>query len=488
MASRPGNSAAGKPSAGGRPGLILVDDDPLIVESLSFVLGIEFDVHTADTRAATKRLLQRLPQVPALALIDLGLPPDPHAPDEGFALISELLAFNRSMKILVLSGQSDRSNIQHALTLGAVDFVPKPCDADLLRARLNHQLLILDAERNEGRPHAIGDNPLLGDSAAMQALRDSVTQFANTPFPVLIEGESGCGKELVAQCLHRESERAGEPLLTVNCAAFTADLLEAQLFGHVKGAYTGAEQTRTGFFEDANTGTLFLDEVGEMPLELQTKFLRVLENGEYYPLGETRPRHSGARIIAATNRDLREAVRTGAFRADLFHRLSVLSLSVPPLRSRGNDWRQLLAHFQQLYAGTIKAFELSDDAARLLDKYSFPGNVRELRNIVIRIGARSPDGRIGVAELQAELEPGFTAPEPVPADGEAEDVAPITTRLAQPGFHLDDEVAALERRYIRAALAQCGGNLSKAARLLGVNRTTLYSKVSRLGLDADGDA
>jgi len=464
------------------PGLVLVDDDPLIVESLSFVLGVDFEVYTADTRASAKRLLQRLTDVPALALIDLGLPPDPHAPDEGFALIAELLAFNHSMKILVLSGQSDRSNIQHALTLGAVDFVPKPCDADLLRARLNHQLLILDAERNEAAPDAIGDDSLLGDSAVMQALRDSVLQFANTPFPVLIEGESGCGKELVAQCLHRESDRADQPLLTVNCAAFTPDLLEAQLFGHVKGAYTGAEQARSGFFEDATDGTLFLDEVGEMPLELQTKFLRVLENGEYYPLGETRPRHSHARIVAATNRDLREAVRTGDFRADLFHRLGVLSLSVPPLRIRGQDWRQLMAHFQTIYAGTIKAFQLDDDANALLDEYSFPGNVRELRNIVIRIGARAPDGQVGVDDLRPELEPDVAAA----AAGEAEsgDDEQIAARLSSAGFHLDEEVAALERRYIRIALERCGGNLSKAARLLGVNRTTLYSKVSRLGIDA----
>jgi DNA-binding NtrC family response regulator len=475
----------GRPASGRTlRGLLLVDDDPLIVESLSFVLGIDFDVHTAATRRAAKTLLQRLPVMPSLALIDLGLPPEPHAPDEGFALISELLAFNRSMKILVLSGQSERSNIQHALTLGAVDFVPKPCDADLLRARLNHQLLILDAEQSDAAPFAAGSNPLLGDSAVMQALRDSVKQFANTPFPVLIEGESGCGKELVAQCLHTESDRREQPLLTVNCAAFTADLLEAQLFGHAKGAYTGAEQARSGFFEDATEGTLFLDEVGEMPLELQTKFLRVLENGEYYPLGETRPRHSKARIVAATNRELREAVRTGAFRADLFHRLSVLSLSVPPLRSRGRDWSILMTHFQQLYAGTIKPFELNEQAARLLDEYAFPGNVRELRNIVIRIGARHQGGTVSLEDLRAELEPDV-APLSV---GDQGDYDQIATRLASRGFQLDEEVAALERRFIGVALKLCDGNLSKAARLLGVNRTTLYSKASRLGLhDAHDD-
>lgn len=471
----------------GLPGLILVDDDPLIVDSLSFVLSLDFNVHTANSRRAAKKLLQGLSEMPSLALIDLGLPPDPHAPDEGFVLIAELLAFNRAMKILVLSGQSDRSNIQHALTLGAVDFVPKPCDADLLRARLNHQLLILDAEQNDAAPDGVSEDVLLGDSPVMRALRDSVKQFANTPFPVLIEGESGCGKELVAQCLHRQSERADEPLLTINCAAFTADLLEAQLFGHTKGAYTSAEQARSGFFEDATDGTLFLDEVGEMPLELQTKFLRVLENGEYYPLGQTRARHSDARIVAATNRDLREAVRTGAFRPDLFHRLSVLSISVPPLRSRGRDWRLLLDHFQKLYAGTVKPFTLEAAAEALLDEYSFPGNVRELRNIVIRMGARYPDGRFEVGELRAELEP-EVVPSKVPSvSGGDDDDAQVAAQLGRPGFRLDDEVASLERRIIGVALSMSDGNLSKAARLLGVNRTTLYSKVSRLGLSATGD-
>lgn len=466
------------------PGLILVDDDPLIVESLGFVLGADFEVYTANSRRNAKTLLQGLTELPALALIDLGLPPEPHVPDEGFALIAELLAFNRSMKILVLSGQSDRSNIQHALTLGAVDFVPKPCDADLLRARLNHQILILDAEQGDATSFHVGDEDLLGDSPVMQALRDTAKRFANTPFPVLIDGESGCGKELVAQCLHRESDRANEPLLTINCAAFTADLLEAQLFGHVKGAYTGAEKARPGFFEDAKDGTLFLDEVGDMPLELQTKFLRVLENGEYLPLGETRARHSNARIVAATNRDLREAVRTGAFRQDLFHRLSVLTISVPPLRSRGRDWMLLLEHFQNLYAGTIKPFTLVPAAAALLDEYAFPGNVRELRNIVIRIGARYPDGHVGVDELRAELEPDMAAPE-MPGVGGSDDQ--IAAQLGNPGFQLDDEVAHLERRFISVALRLSDGKLSKAARYLGVNRTTLYSKVSRLGLGENYD-
>lgn len=458
---------------------MLVDDDPLIVDALKFTLSDEFEVLTASTREQAHRLLASLPHPPALALIDLGLPPTPHAPDEGYALISELVATRQMIRILVLSGQSDRRNIQHALTLGAVDFMPKPCDAELLRARLHHQLLILEAESARRTARAQTPELLIGESASMQTLRALITQFANSPFPVLIEGESGVGKELVAACLHREGQRAPRPLLSLNCAAFSPDLVETHLFGAAKGAYTGADKTRPGLLDEVGGGTLFLDEVGEMPFELQTKLLRVLENGEYYRLGETQPRRAEARIIAATNRDLREATRCGQFRADLFHRLSVLTIGVPPLRARGQDWRVLCAHFIALYHGTIEPFQLAPAAADLLTAYAFPGNVRELRNIVVRLGTKFGARLVTVPDLAPELEPAV----PLARAGElcaAEDYA---ARLTTPGFRLEAEVAAFERRLISAALGAAHGNLSRAARLLGVNRTTLYSKLARLGMN-----
>jgi len=463
-----------------RPALILIDDDPLIVDALAFLLAPLFDVHCASTRTQARTLLQALPAPPALALVDLGLPPKPHAPDEGFALITELLAFKRTMKILVLSGQNNRLNIQHALTLGAVDFLPKPCDGELLIARLQHQLMLLDAEQLGSQPGRHTAELLIGSSAGMTTLRALVEQFANSPFPVLIEGESGTGKELVAQCLHRESRRAQAPLLALNCAAFTPELLEAQLFGAARGAYTGADRARAGFFEEAGQGTLFLDEVGEMPLELQSRFLRVLENGEYYRLGETQARRAEARIVAATNRDLRDAVRRGEFRADLFHRLSVLTVGVPPLRSRGEDWRELLAHFQRQYAATVSPFNLSSDAEQLLAGYAFPGNVRELRNIVIRLGTRYPGATVGAAAMAQELETRLGAPA-AHVDAAAADA--LRARLLGEGFRLDEELATLERQYVMLALALAHGNLTRAARLLGVNRTTLYGKLARLGLN-----
>jgi DNA-binding NtrC family response regulator len=353
----------------------------------------------------------------------------------------------------------------------------------LLRARLKHQLLLLEVERHQHAPSAGAGELLLGGSAGMATLRALIEQFADTPFPVLVEGESGSGKELVAQALHAASARRRGPLLTMNCAAFSPDLLEAQLFGHARGAYTGADKARAGFFEEASEGTLFLDEVGEMPLDLQAKFLRVLENGEYYRLGETEARRSNARIVAATNRELRELARAGQFRQDLFHRLSVLTIGVPPLRSRGDDWRLLLDAFQRQYAANIKPFTLAPAAAELLAAYAFPGNVRELRNIVIRLGARYPGQCVTVAQLSPELELDFDARPTAPGDlGNSPE-----QRLRQPGFRLDDELAGLERQYIETALRLGGGNLSQAARLLGVNRTTLYSRLARLSLNPPAD-
>jgi DNA-binding NtrC family response regulator len=457
-----------------RTRLLLVDDDPLIVEALRFALEDEYVIDSAATRAEARGLLRRMQRPPDLALVDLGLPPAPHAPNEGFALIEELLANNPLMKILVLSGQSGRENIQHALTLGAVDFVPKPCDAKLLRSRLAHQQMMLEAERPQAA--ATGVEALTGRSATMQTLRALISQFAKTSYPVLIEGESGAGKELVARALHDESERADKPYVAVNCAAFTAELLESQLFGHARGAFTGAEGAKAGFFEQAGAGTLVLDEIGEFPLSLQAKLLRVLESGEYYRIGETEPRSARARIVAATNRDLREEVRLGRFRQDLFHRLSVLSLRVPPLREREQDCLLLLDSFRRLYAAT---FTLNADAEFVLRNYGFPGNVRELRNIVIRLGAKYSGRSVGPRELEAELE---IAPVAV-AEGESGNLTAVAEQgMRTHGFTLEDALAEWERRYINVALRISGGNLSKAARMLGINRTTLYSRLQRLSI------
>ncbi len=464
-----------------KPVLLLVDDDQLIVESLALALEEDFQVIVAESRAQAKLLLQKMTEIPSLALVDLGLPPVQHLPDEGFALIDELLAFNYNIKILVLSGQSEKANIQHALTLGAVDFVSKPCDVNLLQARLNHQMMMLEAELTEDEQRQ-ADSGLLGESPAITTLHQLIDQFSDTPFPVLIEGESGSGKELVTKYTHDKSARSDAPFLTINCAAFTAELLEVQLFGNVKGAFTGAVANRAGFFEDAGEGSLFLDEIGELPLSLQSKLLRVLENGEFYRLGETSARVSKARIIAATNRDLKEAVRKSEFRQDLYYRISVLTVHVPPLREREKDCLLLLNHFRALYTAGSDLFSLTDAAECLLLEYSFPGNVRELRNIVIRLVAKYSGKKVDVTQLQAELEENILS---LPDEDENDVRTRIMHELSDNSFQLDEVLGEREKIYILGAMRLSGGNLSKAARILGVNRTTLYSRMQRLGIDEE---
>lgn len=458
--------------------LLFIDDDPLIVESLTIALADEFNVISAESREQTRELLRNMDRQPSIALLDLGLPPQPHHPDEGFHLIQELLIYNPNIKILVLSGQSDNENIQHALTLGAVDFVPKPCDVPLLRSRLQHQMMMLEAEQKQGIGELSNEN-FLGESQTIQTLHEIIRQFANTPFPVLVEGESGSGKELVAKYLHDQSPNATAPFLTINCAAFSAELLEAQLFGHARGSYTGATRDVSGFFEDAGEGSLVLDEIGEMPLGLQSKLLRVLENGEYYRLGETQIRTSKARIIAVTNRDLREETRTGRFRQDLYHRLSVLTINVPPLRERDKDCLLLLEHFRKLYAINNTPFELDNTAEQRLLDYSFPGNVRELRNICIRLNSKYPGARISAGQLDRELESPIISRDSNLSDERSQS---LREELLGKEFSLEKTLSEWERRYIIEALEMSGGNLSKAARYLGINRTTLYSRIQRLSI------
>jgi len=462
-----------------QPTLLLIDDDPLIRESLAHTLSPHFDVQLAESRRETVELLQQRETPPSLALVDLGLPPYPHNPSEGYALIPELLAHNPRMRVLALSGQDEPESLRHAFTLGVADFIPKPCDPDLLQTRLNHQLMLLRAE--EDAPEQASEAVMLGDSAALNALHEQVQQFADAPFPVLIEGESGTGKELVARQLHDASARAHKPFVAVNCAAFTDTLLEAQLFGHAKGAFTGATQARPGFFEEAGEGTLLLDEIGEMPMDLQTRLLRVIESGEYYRVGETRPRQSDARLIAATNKDLAREVESGRFRQDLYYRLGILPIHVPPLRERGDDPLQLLEYFQQVYAGTVPPFSLDDDARQLWLAYPFPGNVRELRNIVIRLGTKYPGQTTDATRLEAELDP--TAQKRSAAatgDGLTPRPEAVKARLEKGDFDLDEHLAEVERCVIDTAQDVSDGNLSHAAKLLNVNRTTLYSKIERL--------
>jgi len=455
------------------PSLIIVDDDPLIREGLAVSFCDDFEVHQAESRVAAIDLLRRLSCAPQLALIDLGLPPVPHRPDEGFHLIAELLAHSPMIRIFVLSGQDGQSNARHARALGAVDFIAKPCSPEKIKKYLKDALRVLDRDDgNDQDNHLLG---LVGQTSAMQALRSQIVMYAAIPFPVLIEGESGSGKELVASALQKLAGKPESPFKVLNCAAIPPTLIEPTLFGYCKGAFTGATTAQSGFFEDASAGTLFLDEIGELPLELQTKLLRVLENGEFQRVGETTTRTSGARIIAATNRNLREAVRAGTFRGDLYHRLNVFSINVPPLRELGTDKLALLNHFRAHYSRQIKQqpFELLPDALQSWEQYSFPGNTRELRNIVIRLITKFPGMMINKIQLEEEFDP-------LETNAHSQTCGPsssIIQQLQQGNFNLDRQLREHESQYIGAALELAAGNISEAAKLLGINRTTLHSRM-----------
>ena len=462
------------------PLLLLVDDDPLISETLSFALGRHFDVVTSHSRSHCRQVLRQLKQAPEVALVDLGLPPFPHRPDEGFALIGELLASAPAMKIIVLSGQNEEDNARHARTLGAIDFVAKPCAPGELIKLLQGALRFA---ATSGPVETANTCSLIGASPPIQRLRQQIAQYADSSFPMLIEGESGSGKDVVAHCcLHRHTRRSQQPFLALNCAAISPGLVEPTLFGHAKGAFTGAAGAQPGYFEEAGEGTLFLDEIGELPLDLQPKLLRVLENGEYQRVGETQTRVSRARIVAATNRDLKAEVKAGRFRADLFHRLSVFTVTVPPLRDMEDDRSLLLDHFRTLYAGQTgnPPFTLAPEAQALWSRYAFPGNVRELRNIVIRLTAKYPGTTVGIGQLREELD-GDVDPAPMvaPSGGnlEAATSAALAQLQSQGNIDLNAALALWERAYIEAALTLANGNVSEAARRLGINRTTLYNRM-----------
>ena len=369
----------------------------------------------------------------------------------------------------MLSGQDNKKYIADAKKLGALDFVPKPCDIAELKARLKKQL----GMGFEGIDETQARMGIVGKSATIELLRMQIKQLAVSPYPVLIQGDSGSGKELTAQNLHTFSARSDHPFLTLNCAAFNGELLESQLFGHAKGAFTGATEIKRGFFEKASEGTLLLDEIADLPIDLQAKLLRVLENGEYYRLGETHSRTANARVIAASNRDLLECIARGQFREDLYHRLSVLTIRVPSLDERDEDKMLLLDFFQQQMDSQFKGFVLDESAKKLWNEYAFPGNVRELRNIVIRLSAKYPGQTIKPAILQQEMTGALSR------SGYTSELELFRKNLKSNGFQLNEELKRIEKEYIDLALEESADNMSKAASMLGVNRSTLYGRVDR---------
>jgi len=357
-----------------------------------------------------------------------------------------------------------------AMRLGAVTMLEKPVPVAQLEREVRDA--IADAHEVRGGLEAAVGAGLKGSSPAIRQVFDTLVRVAPSNSSVLIQGESGTGKELIAQAVHRLSRRAMGPLVAVNCAAIPEQLLESELFGHVKGAFTGASQARQGRFKLAHNGTIFLDEIGEMPLPLQGKLLRVLQERTIEPIGGSKPEPVDFRVIAATNKDLGQQVESGGFRGDLYYRLNVVPLVLPPLRERAGDVALLAAHFLSGHnAGKERPLRFSADALGVMERYGWPGNVRELENLVERLAVLKAEGEIGIADLPGPIRN-------VRPGGAAEGVP---TSLPPEGVDLYKVLADIEDRLIREALGRAGGNKQQAAKILGLNRTTLVEKLRKKG-------
>jgi DNA-binding NtrC family response regulator len=391
---------------------------------------------------------------------------------DGIELCRRLSRDRPSLPVLVMTAFSDVDSALGALRAGACDFITKPLKLDTLSAALERAIgrepksqFVVRPGPAPARGTSVGG--LIGSSPAMRALAERIRSAAPTESTVLITGESGTGKELVARALHQQSGRSGGPFVPVSCAAVPAEMLEAELFGHTRGAFTGAEQARRGLLQAAQGGTLFLDEIGDMPLELQPRILRALQERRVRPVGSSVEFEFDARVVAATNRDLGLAIAAGRFRDDLYYRLNVIRLALPPLRERPGDVLELARHFlERAMVGSGEHFLLAPEAEHQLQAHTWPGNVRELENCMRAAVAMASSGHVGFEELPTGVRAGVIA----------------RTTAADPRSM--DEV---ERRHILHVLDALGWNKAEAARVLGINRATLYRKLQRYGLEGGGN-
>jgi len=457
------------PSSDGPAKILIVEDD----EGLRSLLAEEAEdagAQVTTAASAEEAVAQLREAVPDLVVSDLRLP--------GMSGM-DLLCETRSMPVppafIVITAFGSISQAVEALKAGADDFLPKPLDLDHFMVTVERSLetrrLRREVQRMRewvGTDHFHG---MIGASRPMRELFDQTRQVADAQGPVLIVGESGVGKELVAQALHAEGPRANQPFRAVNCAGVPGELLESEFFGHEKGAFTGAQATREGLFRAADGGTLLLDEVTEMPMGLQAKLLRVLQEGTVRPVGSAREEPVDVRVLASTNRDLAAEIEEGRFREDLFYRLETFTLSVPPLRERGDDLDRLAAHFLKRYASQADAAAetLAPETIAHLRSYPFPGNVRELENAIERAVTFSTGEAIEIADLPARIREHDA---PTSELGTTAGLDPLLS--GADGLPSLDEI---ERRYINYVLTRVDGNKRKAAELLGIGRRTLYRKL-----------
>jgi DNA-binding NtrC family response regulator len=401
---------------------------------------------------------------------------------EGIAFVAEVRRRRPELPIIILTGHGSVTLAVDAMRAGAANFLTKPIALQDLEQAVWSAIrrgAVTAAAKVGGRSGEI----FIGESSVAEALRLLTLRFAASNAPVLITGESGAGKEVIARSIHAQGRRAAEPFVAVNCGAIPDTLVESELFGHTRGAFTGATQAQVGRFVAAGNGTILLDEVGELPLQMQVKLLRVLQDHTVTPLGSQEPRAIGARVIAATNRDLEGMVVAGRFRQDLYYRLNVLSIDVPPLRERGDDILELARTFlRRAVAAESKApMTIDAEAAQCLRRYSWPGNVRELEHAVRQATVLATGPEITLAVLPVKVRAAYHGPEPV-ADAASAVAAPT---LGDDGIDLDATLASIERHLIEQALERTGGNKNRAAALLRLPRSTLLERLKRVGVASD---
>ena len=451
------------------PSILIVDDEPGVRSALGGVLRDEgYDVDAVDSGEACLERLAR--QGYDVVVLDIWLPGM-----DGLATLARMRERQFDAQVVIISGHGNVESAVRAIKMGAFDFVEKPLSLEktVLVVRNAVRQRRLEAENLALRAKVDAQHTMIGESHAMAKLREQVAMAAPTNGRVLILGENGTGKELVARNIHAMSRRRTGPFIEVNCAAIPEELIESELFGHVRGAFTGAVADRRGKFELAHGGTIFLDEIGDMSLKTQAKVLRVLQEQVMEPVGGSTRIRIDARVLAATNKDLTQEIRAGRFREDLYFRLNVLPVFVPPLRNRIEDIPRLADHFMAMlareYGRRAKTFEL--EAVDALQRYPWPGNVRELRNLVERLMIMVPGDRVSARDL-VFLEPGAVATAaPQQPFVPAAEIGPLHNARDQ-----------FEKQYILRALAAQQGNISRTAEVLGVERSNLYRKMRAFGI------
>ncbi len=444
--------------------VLVIDDEKAIRETLSAILADEGYAVTA-VESGEEGLRRLVEESYDLVFLDVWL-----RDRDGLSLLEATDGRLRDVPVVMISGHASVETAVRAVRLGAYDFLEKPLSLDrvVLTAQKAIERRDLLAEVASFRGRRESESALLGESAPMRRLREEIARVASTDARVLITGENGTGKELVARHIHRLSERGGSRLVEVNCAAIPEDLIESELFGHVRGSFTGASEDRRGKFEEADGATLFLDEVADMSAKTQAKVLRALQEGRFTRVGGTRPIESDARVLSATNKNLGEEIRRGAFREDLYFRLAVVPIEVPALRERTDDIPLLAEHFLREASGRFgrKPKSLSAPAVEALERYRWPGNVRELKNLIERLMILSPSEEVRREDLPAEIRG---------AIGEA----------IAPDAPLRDAREDFERRYILAALRRNRGNVSRTAEALDLERSNLYRKLKAYGIEVE---